>query len=477
MKVGELETPWFDYELLRRFVNMSASRQVELSKRSTPLGKRIKAMLAEFMDYNAHVDRRTHKLLFLNCGKTTCQVCQPRNPRSLEFFRLLNVHGTFYSPIEDPACPGHFRTYLQCKKATESFSFIPDMSLPSLLSRKRKFEVALESAGNGNEGGTAKAPVEISCALCVPPASFIFSSHADRKRHLLAHRLQGTNSNLVRSQKRARLDTQRGPQTGKPPALNLKKCAKCGKCFPTIKGEPTFPCPCFVSCTCTLPRSVLLYCYFLTTMSFCVFPCACQGRRAHQREAGHRQRRSLLKVNSRNIAPDAQISRGQKEARVEYINQRADLVSGCLVKDAVGMVVPCNNVGGTKPYAKADLNYDLKRGLIVVENSTGADDDKDNDEQNGKVQSRGAVLVENAEDSGSEDDVVAPGETNRRVISSEDDEDDDEEAAGTGEGGSSCYAANAGNLDDAAEQRLLHALGCNDSSSSSGSDIENQLSD
>jgi hypothetical protein len=181
-------------------------------------------------------------------------------------------------------------------------------------------------------------------------------------------------------------------------------------------------------------------------------------------------------VNSRNIAPDARISRGQNDSRVEYITQRADLVSGCLVKDALGMVVPCDKVGGTKPYAKADLNYDLMRGLIVVANSTGADDDEDTDGQNGKVQSRSAVPVEITEDSGSEDDVVTQGATNRRVIISEDDEDDDDEAAGTGEGGSSCHAANAGDLDDAAEHEILQKLGCYDSSSSSGND-ENQLSD
>ena len=86
----------------------------------------------------------------------------------------------------------------------------------------------------------------------------------------------------------------------------------------------------------------------------------------HQREAGHKQRKLLFTVNSRNIAPDAQIARGPKDSRVEYMNQRADLVSGCLVKDAVGMVVPCDKVGGTRPYAKVDLKYDLKRGLIVV---------------------------------------------------------------------------------------------------------------
>ena len=205
----------------------------------TPLGTRIKAMIAEFRDYNSHVDRRTHKLIFFNCGGASCRVCQPRNPRSSEFFRLMDVHGMFYSPVEDPACQGHFRTYLQCKTATASFGFLPDMSLPSLLSRKRKIEQALESADNGNAGETTKAPVEISCALCVPPASFIFSSHADRQRHLLAHRLQGTKSNFIRSQKRAAVGKQRGPQTGKPPALHLKKCTECGECFSTIKGAPS----------------------------------------------------------------------------------------------------------------------------------------------------------------------------------------------------------------------------------------------
>ena len=241
---------------------------------STPLGKRIKAMNAEFSDYNAHVDRRTHKLLFFNCGKTTCQVCQPRNPRSSEFFRLLDVHGMFYSPVEDPACPGHFRTYLQCKNATESFSFVPDMSLPSLLSRKRKIDAALKSADNEKKGETTKAPVEISCALCVSPASFIFSSHADRQRHLSAHRLQGTNSNLVRSHKRSRLDKQRGPQTGKPPALHLKKCAECGECFPTIAGEPLYSLPLLCVRTFTLPRSARLCCYFFYNfISLCVSMC------------------------------------------------------------------------------------------------------------------------------------------------------------------------------------------------------------
>ena len=57
----------------------------------------------------------------------------------------------------------------------------------------------------------------------------------------------------------------------------------------------------------------------------------------YQREAGHKQRKSLLTVNSRNIASDAQIARGQKDSRVEYMNQRADLVSDCLVKNAVGV--------------------------------------------------------------------------------------------------------------------------------------------
>ena len=195
----------------------------------------------------------------------------------------------------------------------------------------------------------------------------------------------------------------------------------------------------------------------------------------HQREAGHKQRKLLFTVNSRNIAPDAQIARGPKDSRVEYMNQWADLVSGCLVKDAVGMVVPCDKVGGTRPYAKVDLKYDLKRGLIVVANSTCADDDEDSDGQNGEVHTRGVVPVKNAEDSDSEDDVVALGAANRRVISSDDDDDDDDEPAGTGS--SSCYAANAGDLDDATERRLLQALGCNDSSSSSDSDIESQLRD
>ena len=167
----------------------------------------------------------------------------------------------FYSPVEDPACPGHFRTYLQCKHVTESFRFVPDMSLPSLLSQW-KIDAALKSADNEKKGETTKAPVEISCALCVSPASFIFSSHADRQRHLSAHRLQGTNSNLVRSHKRSRLDKQRGPQTGKPPALHLKECAECGECFPTIAGGPLYSLPLLCVRTFTLPPSARLCCYF-----------------------------------------------------------------------------------------------------------------------------------------------------------------------------------------------------------------------
>ena len=209
-----------------------------------------------------------------------------------------------------------------------------------------------------------------------------------------------------------------------------------------------------------------------------MFSCACQGRRVHQSQTGHKQRKSIRTVNSRNIAPDAQISRGQKDSRVAYINQRVDLVVGCLVRDAVGMVVPCNKVGGTRPYARTDLKYDLKRELIVVGNSTSTDDAEDSDGQSDEVHARDTVPDEITEDGCSEDDVVRKGGTKRRIVSSDDEDDDyDDNDAGPSTGAG--YAVDDGDLDDDSERELLRALGCDDvsSSSSAGSGSESGFGD
>ena len=70
-----------------------------------------------------------------------------------------------------------------------------------------------------------------------------------------------------------------------------------------------------------------------------------------------------------------------------------------------------------------------------------------------------------------EDGVVSVGSTKLRIISSDngDDNDDDEDGADVG--------GDARDLDEDSERRLLHALGCNDGSSSLGSEIESALGD
>jgi hypothetical protein len=142
------------------------------------------------------------------------------------------------------------------------------------------------------------------------------------------------------------------------------------------------------------------------------------------------------------------------------------------------MVVPCNKVGGTRPYARTDLKYDLKRELIVVGNSTSTDDAEDSDGQRDEVHARDTVPDEIAEDGCSEDDVVRKGGTKRRIVSSDDeDDDDDDDDAGPSTGAG--YAVDDGDLDDDSERELLRALGCDDvsSSSSAGSGSESGFGD
>ena len=60
-----------------------------------------------------HIDRRSHFLSYMKCSDKGCSHCSRQPITSQKSFALLQSSGGMFTPTQDPAHPGHFKTFLQ----------------------------------------------------------------------------------------------------------------------------------------------------------------------------------------------------------------------------------------------------------------------------------------------------------------------------------------------------------------------------